>query len=215
MSLVLSEIRVKPRPHRHKPRKVDRRRHSGTMKGERTRLKFSDGMMIPSSRTPEGQPHRCPVCHQEVRVEPSFPPGDAPCPNCGHLLWFEAPSREHDADQLRWQIERLAKSIEASQPAGGGRRVGVLSPQPCRGGRIVNRVGDPQGRRSPTHLASTLGGIAIVAAIIGFICTTEGAWHSSYHVRPRHGTLPAAHFGGCLAGSRQTQEERRSVRCNA
>jgi eukaryotic-like serine/threonine-protein kinase len=44
--------------------------------------------MTISSRTPEGSPNRCPVCGSEVRVEPSNPPGDAPCPQCGHLLWF-------------------------------------------------------------------------------------------------------------------------------
>lgn len=44
--------------------------------------------MIPSSRTPEGRPSRCPVCGQLVWLEPSDPPGDAPCPYCGHLLWF-------------------------------------------------------------------------------------------------------------------------------
>src|SRR5437899_2111117 len=44
--------------------------------------------MTISSRTPEGSPNRCPVCGGEVRVEPSNPPGDAPCPQCGHLLWF-------------------------------------------------------------------------------------------------------------------------------
>ena len=43
---------------------------------------------IPSSRTPEGTPNRCPICNAEVRMETSTPPGDAPCPNCGHLLWF-------------------------------------------------------------------------------------------------------------------------------
>ena len=26
----------------------------------------------------------------EIRIDPSRPPGDAPCPNCGHLLWFSA-----------------------------------------------------------------------------------------------------------------------------
>jgi tetratricopeptide (TPR) repeat protein len=45
--------------------------------------------MEPSSRTPEGWPSRCPVCGNEVCIEPSVPPGDAPCPHCGHLLWFE------------------------------------------------------------------------------------------------------------------------------
>ena len=41
-----------------------------------------------SSRTPEGEPIRCPICNQVVTVEPSEPLGDAPCPNCGHLLWW-------------------------------------------------------------------------------------------------------------------------------
>ena len=44
--------------------------------------------MEPSTRTPEGEPNRCPVCGKDLRIEPSRPPGDAPCPHCGHLLWF-------------------------------------------------------------------------------------------------------------------------------
>ena len=43
-----------------------------------------------SSRTPEGEPNRCPVCGKTVRLEPSGPIGDAPCPHCGHLLIFVA-----------------------------------------------------------------------------------------------------------------------------
>lgn len=44
---------------------------------------------MPSSRTPEGEPSRCPVCRQEVRIDPStVPTKDAPCPHCGCLLWF-------------------------------------------------------------------------------------------------------------------------------
>lgn len=41
-----------------------------------------------SSRTPEGVPNHCPICDTSICVEPSHPPGDAPCPNCGTLLWF-------------------------------------------------------------------------------------------------------------------------------
>jgi acyl carrier protein len=41
-----------------------------------------------SSRTPEGVPNRCPICGTSICVEPSHPTGDAPCPNCGTLLWF-------------------------------------------------------------------------------------------------------------------------------
>jgi anti-sigma B factor antagonist len=44
--------------------------------------------MVISSRNPEGQPNRCHVCGSELKIEPSNPPGDAPCPRCGHLLWF-------------------------------------------------------------------------------------------------------------------------------
>jgi mannitol/fructose-specific phosphotransferase system IIA component (Ntr-type) len=43
-----------------------------------------------ASRTPEGLPGRCPICNQEVVVDPSIPPGDATCPHCGSLLWIDA-----------------------------------------------------------------------------------------------------------------------------
>lgn len=44
--------------------------------------------MIISTRTPDGEPNFCPVWGSAVSIEPSRPPGDAPCPKCGHLLWF-------------------------------------------------------------------------------------------------------------------------------
>jgi hypothetical protein len=57
-----------------------------------------------ASRTPEGSPNRCTVCGAIVVIEPSRPPGDAPCPACGHLLWFPwFPPRE----QLRIVCERV------------------------------------------------------------------------------------------------------------
>lgn len=46
------------------------------------------GIMVISSRTPEGSHNRCPVCGNAVRIEPSKPFEDAPCPHCGHLLLF-------------------------------------------------------------------------------------------------------------------------------
>jgi DNA-directed RNA polymerase subunit RPC12/RpoP len=47
--------------------------------------------MVISSRTPEGTPNRCVVCGHKLKVEPSIDTEDAPCPHCGHLLWFFAP----------------------------------------------------------------------------------------------------------------------------
>jgi hypothetical protein len=64
--------------------------------------------MQPASRTPEGEPNQCPICGKEVQLEPSRPPGDAPCPNCGHLLWFDSPSssavtlNRHEHAVLDW-----------------------------------------------------------------------------------------------------------------
>ena len=43
-----------------------------------------------SSRTPDGVPNQCPICKNTIQLEPSVPFGDAPCPNCGSLLWFIA-----------------------------------------------------------------------------------------------------------------------------
>jgi anti-anti-sigma factor len=55
-----------------------------------------------SSRTPEGEPCRCPLCGAENDVEPSSPPGDAPCPQCGHLIWFSA---EHGGGELNLKYQ--------------------------------------------------------------------------------------------------------------
>jgi anti-anti-sigma factor len=74
--------------------------------------------MVVSSRTPEGQPHHCPICGSDLRIEPSDPAGDAPCPQCGHLLWFVS---EHvgnvqvikpDTGELQPELlDRLADAI--------------------------------------------------------------------------------------------------------
>ncbi|MDF1746911.1 MAG: acyl carrier protein [Gimesia sp.] len=46
--------------------------------------------MTISSRTPEGFPSHCPLCEASVNIEFSDPAGDAPCPQCGCLLWASA-----------------------------------------------------------------------------------------------------------------------------
>ena len=43
--------------------------------------------MTVSSRTPEGTPSECPLCGASNNIEFSDPGQDAPCPNCGYLLW--------------------------------------------------------------------------------------------------------------------------------
>jgi acyl carrier protein len=74
--------------------------------------------VVISTRTPEGQPGRCPVCQNDVTVEPSLLFGDATCPNCGTLLWilkrssdtwmFERESIQPIRDQM---IDRIAEQL--------------------------------------------------------------------------------------------------------
>jgi hypothetical protein len=44
-----------------------------------------------------------------VRIEPSRPPGDAPCPNCGHLLWFPPPGLSEAVKEV--VADRASKRI--------------------------------------------------------------------------------------------------------
>src|SRR5690554_2623930 len=43
-------------------------------------------MNEPSSRTPEGVPHRCEICGTSFQLNTSLA-GDACCPNCNALVW--------------------------------------------------------------------------------------------------------------------------------
>jgi hypothetical protein len=70
-----------------------------------------------SSRTPEGDPNRCVICGYDCRLEPSWPAREAPCPRCGHLLWFPAESSSVAVDL----DAAVLKIIEA--------RFGLLSPE--------------------------------------------------------------------------------------
>src|SRR5215204_4953528 len=72
---------------------------------------------IISSRTPEGEPDQCPLCGARVHVEPSQPTGDAPCPHCGHLLWFSrsaAGTQVFDYQDVSPYWEQVANVISES-----------------------------------------------------------------------------------------------------
>jgi uncharacterized Zn finger protein (UPF0148 family) len=64
----------------------------------------------PSSRTPEGKPNLCPVCGKKLRISPSRPPGDAPCPHCGHLLWF-GPTVQAKEDEVSGEQENGTREL--------------------------------------------------------------------------------------------------------
>lgn len=84
--------------------------------------------MLPSSRTPEGTPNRCPICGASIVIEPSKPFGDAPCPACGSLLWFAT----IDHGQLFFDavgsslVELLAERFDVSPESIRGKRLDEL-----------------------------------------------------------------------------------------
>jgi hypothetical protein len=65
---------------------------------------------IVSSRTPEGWPILCPTCGLVSRLEPSDPGGDAPCPGCGQLLWFDRPT-DHQPTGAPAAIEHSRRAV--------------------------------------------------------------------------------------------------------
>src|SRR5688572_18059892 len=78
-----------------------------------SRLHYGTLPMI-ASRTPEGEANRCPVCGAAFYLEPSRPPGDAPCPQCGCLVWFaEAPRPANDAAHKAKAVEEVKAHIRA------------------------------------------------------------------------------------------------------
>lgn len=95
--------------------------------------------MVISSRTPEGRPNQCPVCGSDVRIEPSDPAGDAPCPRCGHLLWFAWEDLGHD------QVIRLTGS--RLEPGSLGRLIDALDVRSGR--RLVIDFGEVEYLASP------------------------------------------------------------------
>jgi acyl carrier protein len=69
-----------------------------------------------SSRTPEGFPSHCPLCGAATNLEFSQPSGDAPCPNCGHLLWRSAELLSSFQRQLSDYIGVASDNITPSTP---------------------------------------------------------------------------------------------------
>ena len=80
--------------------------------GDRGRC-WANRIMEPSTRTPEGEPNRCPVCGKPLQIEPSRPPGDAPCPHCGYLLWFDPSVPEDYPGRISANVENPS-SLQAA-----------------------------------------------------------------------------------------------------
>jgi hypothetical protein len=110
--------------------------------------------MEPSSRTPEGQPNRCPLCGKEVYLEPSVPPGDAPCPHCGHLLWFANPRMDEGVPATEWPSHRFAR-LWPTVPEGSATR--------------RKRRHSDYSRQLHRSLPATLAAAAAVGFVVGLL----------------------------------------------
>ena len=66
-----------------------------------------------SSRTPEGFPAQCPVCGAQTNLEFSVSCDDAPCPECGQLLWKSTVILDRLSQILGSQLGADPKSIGA------------------------------------------------------------------------------------------------------
>ena len=163
--------------------------------------------MEPSTRTPEGQPNRCPICGKEVRIEPSWPPGDAPCPHCGHLLWFAKRFADVHVTKFPWWSRlsfpggRMPEGKEARQ-AGytlRGRRqlAGV------RGAAVVGfvlglftLVGVGSGDRDlpPAFWACAVVATTIVSAIAGLGLSLRDCLRDRLQKRQRVNMILRAYF---------------------
>ena len=89
-------------------------------------------MSDPSDRSEEAA-YSCPVCDTRIAGAPAPPPFDAPCPDCGYMLWCRkkmmggvavlhvVPGRtpEHG------EVEQLGEALE--RPGGGPRVIVELS----------------------------------------------------------------------------------------
>jgi hypothetical protein len=129
--------------------------------------------MEPSTRTPEGEPNRCSVCGKDVRIEPSRPPGDAPCPHCGSLLWFAGHSENISSTELpshqvvsanRWKRARKSQHPQTrllAQVAVAAAVGFVLSLSV-----VISEASSDRG--SPAFCACSVGATVIGSVMAGF-----------------------------------------------
>lgn len=70
---------------------------------------------IAAAEFPDGIRAECPICRKQVYVDPAEPLGDAPCPNCGTLLFIAAAHRQvriHAATTVNDYVRQRLRSVD-------------------------------------------------------------------------------------------------------
>jgi acyl carrier protein len=70
-------------------------------------------MSTVSSRTPEGWPNRCFICGADFFLEPSTTTDDAPCPQCGQLVWWFRDRLQVEAFLSEFDLDRPIADLES------------------------------------------------------------------------------------------------------
>lgn len=75
-------------------------------------------IILPSSRTPEGEPLRCSMCGALHCVDVSRPPGDSVCPSCGAHVWVPHGFVQGEATKAQIQsfVEQLLALCRSDRP---------------------------------------------------------------------------------------------------
>lgn len=131
-----------------------------------------------SSRTPEGTPNRCPVCGHAVCIDPSHPPGDAPCPDCGCLMWFCSPAEwadDRDAvPSAADEVDRLlsaAEEVRLRRWQTGSMLVVATAALVVAYAAVMDAVGSARSDSDPVAYSGLgLMGVGIAAGV------ASGAW---------------------------------------
>ena len=115
-----------------------------------------------ASRTPEGEPNQCPNCAAELNLAPARPPGDAPCPNCGSLLWFDE-SISDWRPLTRYAVED-GQPMVALQPGAFGQSGGRA---PWVGGNVrIRRLGPYENLVGAVARIDRLRGRVVVSIVV-------------------------------------------------
>ena len=95
------------------------------------------------ARTPEGDENTCSVCGAQVVLEPSRPPGDAVCPQCGALMWF--PKLADSTDIARNSAGQLAESGAFIEAEDDGQVTAMRFVGPMYNDAVVRQLGKITG----------------------------------------------------------------------
>ena len=115
--------------------------------------------MLPSSRTPEGDPLRCDVCGASEAVDFSTPPGDSVCPVCGCHSWATPnPRNVNSIREFVRELSDLCPRTESIDTIGSFLVSGLMSSLAAHGASLwIAKKRKGRRRQASLELAVSTG----------------------------------------------------------